>query len=222
LDALIFDNLKEKSVIVAGGNGLIGSAIVRALEDYGSDVVCADIRGPGEYFNMAEPSTLKAIINKIKILHAFVNCTYPRDLKTASEGWLNCTELIAKTLSINGGSIINFGSIYGMVGSQEDLYFGTDMKMPTEYAFIKGGIIAASRDIATKYGKYNVRCNVVSPGGVYWHQPQIFVQRYSKRCPLQRMAEPRDIVGMVLFLISDESSYITGQNYAIDGGWTAW
>ena len=102
-----------------------------------------------------------------------------------------------------------------------DLYEGTDMTMKTEYAFIKGGIIAASRDIATKYAKYNVRCNVISPGGVYDNQPKEFVERYKKRCPAGRMAVPEDIVELVWLLINQGSEYINGCNIPIDGGWTA-
>ena len=209
-------------IIIAGGNGLIGSALVKAFKERGAEVICADIRGEGEYFNMAEPATLQTIFKDNYPVDGFVNCTYPRDLKTATSGWLACTEIAAKELSVNGGSIVNFGSIYGMVGSQMDLYDGTDMTMPTEYSFVKGGIIAASRDIATKYAKHGVRCNVVSPGGVWNHQPQLFVRRYEKRCPMGRMAVPEDLIELVWMLINQGSEYISGVCIPVDGGWTAW
>ena len=95
------------------------------------------------------------------------------------------------------------------------------MKMPTHYAFIKGGVISASRDICDKYGKFGVRCNVISPGGVWNHQPDQFVERYNRRVPLGRMAVPNDAVGVVLLLASDAGSYITGANIPVDGGFTA-
>ena len=93
--------------------------------------------------------------------------------------------------------------------------------MPTHYAFIKGGIISASKDVAAKYGKFGVRCNVISPGGVWNHQPERFIERYNRRVPLGRMAQPEDMVGIVLFLASDVGSYITGANIPVDGGFTA-
>ena len=216
------NDLKNKTVIVAGGQGLIGSAIVEGFKKWDANVISADIRPPAEYYNM-HPDYISSL-DKILREHTpdvFVNVTYPRDTLTAVDGWLKTTSKVVSHMAIDGGSIINFGSIYGMVGSDMPLYQGTSMDMPTHYSFLKGGIIAASRDIATKFGKFGIRCNVVSPGGVWNHQPKVFERRYEKRVPLGRMAEVEDIVGTVLFLASDESKYITGQNIAVDGGFTA-
>ncbi|MHA2039635.1 MAG: SDR family oxidoreductase [Promethearchaeota archaeon] len=222
MEKKFFDNLCDKTVIVAGGNGLIGSAIVRALEFYGADVVCTDIRGEGKYFNVAEPESMGLLLEKYFACNAFVNCAYPKDLKTATESWLKCTEIVAKSFSRGGGSIVNFGSIYGVVGSDMSLYDHVVMTtMNNEYAGVKGFIISASRNIACEFGKYDVRCNVVSPGGVFDNQPVKFEERYSRKVPLGRMALPHDIVGTVLFLVSDWSEYITGQNFLVDGGLTA-
>ena len=221
MEKKFFDNLENKTVIVAGGNGLIGSAIVKALEAYGADVVCADIRGEGEYFDMAEPESVGALLQRHYKCDAFINCTRTDNTKASIDSWLRCTEAVAQFFSCGGGSIVNFGSIYGVVGSDMSLYEDTSMTMPIGYAGIKGFIISASRDIACKYGRYDVRCNVVSPGGVYDNQPIEFERRYVKKVPLGRMAESEDIVGIVLFLVSDWSEYITGQNFLVDGGLTA-
>ncbi len=215
--------LKNKTALVAGGAGLIGSVLVKGFRGIIKHVISADIRGDGLYFNM-HPDYIESVdkILNTNIIDVFVNCTYPRDTTTAVDGWLKTTGMVAEHMKANGGgSIINFGSIYGMIGSDMALYEGTPMDMPTHYAFIKGGIIAASCDIATKYGQDGVRCNVVSPGGVWHHQPEVFVKRYEKRVPLGRMAKPEDILGVVLFLASDMSSYITGTNIPVDGGFTA-
>jgi len=210
-------------IIIAGGNGLIGSALVKGFREKGAEVVCADISGDAEYFEMGNPDSLKPIFKKHNDINAFVNCTYPHDLYSATRGWLDCTELAAIELCKTSGSIVNFGSIYGMVGPQLDIYEDNDVIKPptTEYAFIKGGIIAASKNIATKYAKYGVRCNVISPGGVYDNQPKEFVERYNKRCPMGRMAVPEDLIEWVWLLCNQGSEYISGQNIAIDGGWTA-
>ena len=216
------DDLKNKTIIIAGGCGLIGSALIDGFEKWGAKVVNADLRPPAEYYNMHPDyiGSLDKILKKHGV-DVFVNCTYPRDTITAVDGWLKTTSKVVSHMAIDGGSIINFGSIYGMVGSDMSLYQGTSMDMPTHYSFIKGGIIAASRDIATKFGKFGIRCNVISPGGVWNHQPKVFEQRYNKRVPIGRMAEADDLVGVVLFLASDQSRYITGENIAVDGGFTA-
>ena len=216
-----FDNLCGRTVIVAGGCGLIGSAIVKAFEEFGADVVCADIRGEGEYFNMAEPETVKLLLEKYFACDAFVDCSRIKDVVDATENWLKSIEVIAESFRFGGGSIVNFGSIYGVIGSDMNLYEGTDMTMPTEYSGINGFKIAASRDIACKYGKYGVRCNIVSPGGVFDNQNRQFIVQYSKKVPLSGgLAYTDEIVGIVLFLVSGWSNYITGQNFLVDGGLT--
>ena len=213
---------KQKTVIVAGGSGLIGTAIVKAFKQSGFLAINADRQGSfDDHYDMHPFYTSLNWILKKHDPDVFVNCIYPKDIETAVGGWLKATDTVAKYMAKRGGSIINFGSIYGMVGSDMSLYEGSKMDMPTHYSFIKGGIIAASRDIATKYGKFGVRCNVVSPGGVFDNQPESFVERYNKRVPMGRMAEPEDMVGTVLFLASDESKYITGVNIPVDGGFTA-
>lgn len=120
----------------------------------------------------------------------------------------------------NKGSIINFSSIYAFKAPDFSIYDGTSMTMPAAYAPIKAGVIAFTRYIASYYGKHNVRANIISPGGVYNNQPESFVKKYEKKTPLSRMALPGDIVGAAVFLASDASSYITGSNIVVDGGWS--
>lgn len=120
------------------------------------------------------------------------------------------------------GSIINLASIYGVVAPDFSIYEGTEMTMPAAYAAIKGGLISLTRYMATYYAPYHVRVNALSPGGVFGGQDRSFVNRYCERTPLSRMASPRDVAAAVIYLASDASSYITGQNLLVDGGWTAW
>ena len=120
------------------------------------------------------------------------------------------------------GSIINFGSTYGIVAPDFSIYEGTQMTNKLPYAIIKGGINMLTKYISTLYGAYNVRANVLCPGGVFDNQPEPFVSNYIKKTPLKRMAKPEDLVGPVIFLISDASSYITGHILMVDGGWTTW
>lgn len=119
------------------------------------------------------------------------------------------------------GSIINIGSIYGSSGPRHALYEGTKMGNPAAYAASKGGLIQLTKWLATTIAP-NVRVNSVSPGGVLRGQPDSFVEAYTKNTPLQRMGTEEDIKGVIAYLVSDLSSYVTGQNIIVDGGWTSW
>lgn len=119
------------------------------------------------------------------------------------------------------GSLINFGSIYGVVGNNFTIYEGTQINPPMAYTAIKGGIINLDRYLASYFGKDNVRVNTVCPGGIFDNQNQAFVKKYCENTPLKRMGKPEDVASAVLFLASDASSYITGVTLMVDGGWTA-
>ena len=119
------------------------------------------------------------------------------------------------------GSVVNFGSIYGIVGNDFTIYEDYGGTSPAEYCAIKGGIINFTRYLASYFGKYNVRVNCVCPGGIVDHQREEFLKAYNHRCPMKRMGNPDDIAPLCLFLASDGAKYITGQIIAADGGWTA-
>ena len=135
--------------------------------------------------------------------------------------FLCCREAAQYMKKQGGGSIINIGSIFGIVAPDFTNYEGTEMTSPAAYAAIKGGIASMTRYLASYYGKYNVRVNVLSPGGVFDNQPKVFVDRYCQKTPLSRMANAPDVVGAAVFLASDASCYVTGHNLVVDGGLTA-
>jgi len=122
-----------------------------------------------------------------------------------------------------GGSIINIGSYMGILGPDYELYKGTDMAtdFAGDYFFHKGGMHNYTKFLASRYGKDNVRCNVLNLGGFFNNQPEEFVKRYCAKTFLGRMANETDIKGAIVFLASDASAYITGSSMEIDGGYTA-
>lgn len=120
-----------------------------------------------------------------------------------------------------GGSIINVGSIQGMVGPDFTLYEGLDWGIPPDYFFHKAGMINFSRFAASKLGPRGVRVNTISPGGFFNNQDSRFVERYNARTFLGRMAGETDLQGVVVFLASDASLYITGANIPVDAGYTS-
>jgi NAD(P)-dependent dehydrogenase (short-subunit alcohol dehydrogenase family) len=119
------------------------------------------------------------------------------------------------------GSVINVSSLYGAVGPDWRLYEGTAMGNPAAYGASKGALNQLTRWLATTLAPA-VRVNAISPGGVWRNQPQQFVDRYVQRTPLARMADEEDFKGPALFLASDLSRYVTGENIMVDGGWSAW
>jgi NAD(P)-dependent dehydrogenase (short-subunit alcohol dehydrogenase family) len=137
-------------------------------------------------------------------------------------GYFLITQQVSKVMiKQNYGNIINIGSIYGFTAPRFEIYEGTEMTTPVEYAAIKGAIINLTKYLASYLGKYNIRVNCISPGGVYDHQPETFVKKYSQKVLLEkRMANVDDLTGALLFLLSDSSKYITGQNIVVDGGWS--
>lgn len=127
-----------------------------------------------------------------------------------------------KAMSVSGNaSIILISSIYGMVGPDNRIYEGTEMVTPAAYAASKGGIIQMTKYLGTILAP-RIRVNCITAGGVERGQAISFKDRYIKKTPLNRMAVEEDFKGAIAYLASGLSSYVTGTNLIVDGGWTAW
>jgi NAD(P)-dependent dehydrogenase (short-subunit alcohol dehydrogenase family) len=123
------------------------------------------------------------------------------------------------------GTIINIASMYGVVGPDPSLYVGSwyldqEINTPPIYAATKAGVLGFTRHLATTLAVHGIRANAVSPGGVESGQNETFLSRYAERSPIGRMARREELRGPIVFLASDASSYMTGHNLVVDGGWT--
>ena len=125
------------------------------------------------------------------------------------------------------GSIVNVSSIYGLLSPVQDLYAfrrerGDTFVKPVAYSVSKSAILNLTRYLATYWAKAGVRVNTLTLAGVWNDQPPEFLDAYNARAPMGRMLEAREVLGAVVFLASDASSYVTGSNLVVDGGWSAW
>ena len=244
------NRLKNKVIIVTGGSGLIGQSIIKQVYKEGGLAINADITHSTnlqEGLVNCDVTDINSVQNCINILiseygkiDGWVNNAYPRtndwgnyfeDIKILSwktnidmqlnSVFICCQEVLKIMKDQRNGSVVNIASIYGSVGPDFSIYEGTNMTMPAAYSAIKGGVINFTRYLASYYGSYNIRVNCISPGGIFDRQSSNFVNNYESKVPLRRMGLPEDISPAVAFLLAQESSYITGQNIIIDGGWTA-
>jgi NAD(P)-dependent dehydrogenase (short-subunit alcohol dehydrogenase family) len=255
--------LKNKTIIITGGAGLIGSGFSRACAEHGAIVVIVDVdekkanrlteqiekeTGNNKIFfqkcditNLTNINdSIDIILNKFRKIDVLVNNAYPRNKNYGRKfedvtyedfceninmhlgGYFLTIQQVSKVMrKQNFGNIINIASIYGFAAPRFEIYEGIEMTMPVEYSAIKGAIINLTKYLASYLGKYNIRVNCISPGGVFDNQPESFVKKYSQKVLLEkRMANFDDLTGALLFLSSDASKYITGQNIVVDGGWS--
>ncbi|MDC0182742.1 oxidoreductase [Nitrosomonadales bacterium] len=119
-----------------------------------------------------------------------------------------------------GGNIINMGSVYGTLPPRFQIYKNTAMTLPVEYSSIKASIIQMTKYFAQYFKKDKIRVNCLSPGGIKDNQPKAFVSAYNSFCSKKGMLDPNDVANTLIFLISDSSKFITGQNFIIDDGFS--
>lgn len=265
-------SLKDKSAIVTGGAGIIGSHVCKGLADAGANVAIVDINIDGakmlaeeiidNYSVKAEAvycdlTSEQSVIDMVqKVVHNFgeINILHNNAAGKSSDleaffapyeeydfnQWkeimstnLDSMFLVSKHVGKvmknhgKGGSIIQTSSIYGIMGPdnriyEDSYYLNREINTPAIYSASKAGVVGLTRYLATYWAKDGIRVNTITPGGVESGQNETFKKKYSNRIPMRRMARAEEMVGAVIYLASDASSYVTGQNIIIDGGLSAW
>lgn len=260
------EDLKDKTIIITGAAGLLGSTFAKNFAKYGARLVLIDALDNVDLLrkeietdgaealsyvgDVSKQDTWQYIASdlahKNRVPNVLINnacCKTPNFFDQFEdfhlEDWnkvfevnltacmFGCQIFGAQFASQGNGSIINMASIYGVVAPDQRIYDGSEylgraINTPAVYSASKAGLIGLTKHLATYWGKNNVRANCVTPGGVFSGQNKTFVKNYTYKVPLGRMATPQDIFGSVAFLASDISSYMTGQNLIVDGGWTVW
>lgn len=234
-------------VAVIDLDAAVVDAIARDIEKtYGQKCigVACDITDPNAVKAMAD--LVERTLGPIEVLHnnaqglgrnleRYFAPTETYDLETWRDimavnldgAFLVAQEIGGRMAARGRGSIIQTASIYGVVGPDQRIYEGSQymgrpINTPAVYSASKAGLIGLTRYLATYWGHRGVRVNTLTPGGVSSGQNETFDRRYSARVPMGRMAKVDDIVGALVFLASDASNYVNGQNMIVDGGLEAW
>jgi NAD(P)-dependent dehydrogenase (short-subunit alcohol dehydrogenase family) len=193
--------------------------------------------------DITSKKSLQGLLRAAEAAHGpidgMVNCAYPKNARYGRKleeveyadfcenlslhlgGFFLASQIFAAYFASTGrGSIVNFSSVYGVVAPRFEIYEGTSMTMPVEYAAIKAGVTHLTRYFTKYYKGKGVRFNCVSPGGVLDKQPKKFLGQYRKFACNKGMLAREDLAGAVVFLLSDASQYVNGQNLIVDDGWS--
>ena len=241
--------LDGKVVIVIGGSGLLGSDFVRGIAEHGGHPVVADLNTKSDSMHFSvnvdinsKESVLQlieAVRQRYGRIDAVVNSAYPRNTNYGKTFFEVTHEDFCENLNLNlggvflvcqqaaeyfksqgHGNIINIASIYGSVTPKFEIYANTNMTMPVEYAAIKSAVINLTRYMSKYLKNYNIKVNSLSPGGVLDSQPQSFINAYREKTNNKGLLSPPDITGALIYLISDLSNYVNGQNLIVDDGFS--
>lgn len=225
----------DATVIIASRNVEQGEQVAADFRSKGFDVYAMQV-DQGDHSSVLQ--LRKQIENKFGALHGFVNNAVSRpmgsyeapieqfaeSMRVNATGMMDILREMADLITKSkGGSIINIGSMMGMFGPDLSNYEGTEMNksLPPDYFFHNAGLLNLTRYLAKMLAGKNVRVNCISPGGLFNNQPARFLENYTKKVPLGRMANKDDIKGLIVLLASEAGAYINGENILMDGGLNA-
>lgn len=238
----------SRALASAGAHVVIASRNAQRCRDFADGLSSEGLSASGWELDLGDEDQVNSFVSEVTgqfgQIDILVNNAVSREgFKNLEEmdaqGWeasqkINSTGLMLITKAVvagmrarSQGNIINIGSIQGTVGPNFPVYGNTGMTSPVNYTYDKWGMVGFTKWLANYYGQYNIRANCISPGGYGPGVEQMigkeeFISNYKRLTPLGRFADDKDIQGPVVFLASDASSYITGHNLVVDGGWTSW
>jgi NAD(P)-dependent dehydrogenase (short-subunit alcohol dehydrogenase family) len=232
------DGLSGRLAVVTGASGNLGPVWIAALREAGARVVGVDLQGADGVLqaDVTDRASLEAVLGETGAPTVLVNNAgidappggnegdFARTLEVNVTGLYNATQVFGEAMcEAGGGSIVNIGSLYASIAPIPAFYDHIEppFTKPAAYGASKAAVVNLTRYFARLWGPRGVRVNALSPGGVAGGQDDEFVRKYSERVPLGRMATADDLVGALLFLASDASAYVTGQELRVDGGFTA-
>lgn len=226
-----------------GGVAVVADVDRNAAQRVAEEITAAGGTAEAAALDVTDTRSVEELIARVAERHgridAVVNNAYPRNknwgrrledvayadfcenLSLHLGGYFLVAQRFAGYFRVHGGgNIVNMASIYGTMTPRFEIYNGTSMTMPVEYAAIKASIIQLTRYFAKYFKADGVRCNALSPGGILDRQPDSFVAQYNSHCGTKGMLDAQDIVGALVFLLSDASRHVTGQNLIVDDGFS--
>ena len=233
--------IQNKIVVITGGAGLLGKEFCQAIAANGAIAVMAeyDLSVAEKICNalgnshivpaqvdITNKDSVAALITTISEkygkIDALVNSAYPRNKNFGNlGGYFLTSQLFAKYFYKQGyGNIINLASIYGVIAPRFQIYDNTPMTSAVEYAAIKSGLIHLTKYMAKYFKGKHIRVNTISLGGIEDRQPEPFLKAYKGFCLNKGMLDAKDVSGTVVFLLSELSEYVNGQNIVVDDGFT--
>ncbi len=231
------------AVAQQGGVTIVADLNQEAAEKVAAGILAEGGQAIGRVLDITSANAVGRLIDDLHVqyggIDAVVNNAYPKNrnygrrfedvdyadmcdsLSIHLAGYFLVAQKFAEYFKAHGGgNIVNISSIYGFLPPRFQIYSGTEMTTPVEYALIKSGVIQLTRYIAQYYKGTGVRCNAVSPGGIADRQPEGFVRNYQALCSGKGLLNPQDIAGALIFLLSDNSRYVDGQNLVVDDGFS--
>ena len=251
-------NMEQKTVLITGALGRLGSAFARSIVALEGRVFLIDLDEVKcrQFVDELEPrradflvaditnvdgiqKSIQSCLDRFGSIDAVVHAAYPHsagwgatlenlqpnqlfeDLNKQLGGAILLSQQVIQQFQQQGfGHLIHISSIQGIAAPKFKHYEGTDMNSPIEYSAIKSGVIAVTKWLAKKYRQQNIRVNCISLGGILDQQPKSFLAHYQSSCNSKGMLNAEDVAGALLYLLSNQSQFVTGHNLVVDDGWS--
>lgn len=237
-----------RNIVITGASGQLGQTFVNHLKNdsdnfiYAADINIVDLQAAEnvkpiclDVTSESDVVSFFASLNHIDVLvnNAGIGVFTPFEERTVEDfcavinvnmlgTFLMCRESIKRMKMAKSGKIVNIGSIYGVVSSDFRIYGNSGRNNSEVYSMSKAGVIMLTKYLAANYAQYNIQVNSISPGGILRKQSADFVENYAHRTPAGHLADERDFLSTLDYLIAENSGYVNGLNAVVDGGFTAW